>query len=171
MTKRNLKENHLNLNNYSVKINLDNNENNKSFISKGEVTDKSSNNFLSLNNNLNDNSKFFGASILSKKLSYKKSIITECEWDKKSNRNVPKINDNNQNDYNKLNINENIEKKILATLNSYNSNTEQKLKTKEQKHDFNNIKNEIINKNGYKKEKSKKTKEKTVQDYEYCVII
>ena len=170
ISKNNLKTTHLNLNNYSVKINLDNSENNNTFLSKGDVTNKSSNNFLCLNKNQNENSKNFGASILSKKLSYKKSFITECEWDKKSNKNDSEINDNT-NDRNKLNINENIEKKILATLNSYNSNTEQKLKAKEQKHDFNILNNEINHKNVYKKEKSKKTKEKTVQDYEYCAIL
>ena len=170
ISKNNLKTTHLNLNNYSVKINLDNSENNNTFLSKGDVTNKSSNNFLCLNKNQNENSKNFGASILSKKLSYKKSFITECEWDKKSNKNDSEINDNT-NDRNKLNINENIEKKILATLNSYNSNTEQKLKAKEQKHDFNILNNEINHKNVYKKEKSKKTKEKSVQDYEYCAIL
>lgn len=159
MSKNNLKTTHLNLNNYSVKINLDNSENNNTFLSKGDATNKSSNNFLCLNKNQNENSKNFGASILSKKLSYKKSFITECEWDKKSYKNDSEINDNT-NDRNKLNINENIEKKILATLNSYNSNTEQKLKAKEQKHDFNFINNEINHKNVYKKEKSKKTKRK-----------
>ena len=167
LTKINPKLNHLNLNNYSVKINLDNSENNKSILSKGEVTDKSSNKFLSVN----ENSKFLGASILSKKLSNKKSFVAECEWDKKSYKNDPIINDNSLKDHNILNINESKEKKKLVALNSYNSNTEKKLKIKEHTNDFINIKNDYINKNGYKKDKSKKTKEKIVQDYEYCSIL
>ena len=167
LTKINPKLNHLNLNNYSVKINLDNSENNKSILSKGEVTDKSSNKFLSVN----ENSKFLGASILSKKLSNKKSFVAECEWDKKSYKNDPIINDNSLKDHNILNINESKEKKKLVTLNSYNSNTEKKLKIKEHTNDFINIKNDYVNKNGYKKDKSKKTKEKIVQDYEYCSIL
>ena len=167
LTKINPKLNHLNLNNYSVKINLDNSENNKSILSKGEVTDKSSNKFLSVN----ENSKFLGASILSKKLSNKKSFVAECEWDKKSYKNDPIINDNSLKDHNILNVNESKETKKLVALNSYNSNTEKKLKIKEHTNDFINIKNDYINKNGYKKDKSKKTKEKIVQDYEYCSIL
>ena len=108
---------------------------------------------------------------LKKQLSHKKSFVTECEWEQKSNKNISYLNDNISNKNINFNDNNN-ERKIIESINSFNSSTEQKLKSNKmnrQKQDFNNIKDEVIKRNLKKKEKNE-TKEKTVQDYEYCVI-
>ena len=159
-----------NLNNYSFKINADNSPNKLSFFSKEKSPKKLLNNYLSVNKIPKENNNNLTVSFLEKQLSHKKSFVTECEWDKKSSQNISSLNDNNINEDMSFQSN-NFEKKIIESINRYNSSCEQNLKTNKirQKQDFNNIKNEVINKNFKKKEKNK-TKEKTVQDYEYCLI-
>jgi len=167
-SKNNIK---LDLNNYSFKINPDNSQNKKSFINKGKSAKKILNNYLSVNNIPMENNTNSTVTFLKKQLSHKKSFVTECEWEQKSNKNISYLNDNISNKNINFNDNNN-ERKIIESINSFNSSTEQKLKSNKmnrQKQDFNNIKNEVIKRNLKKKEKNE-TKEKTVQDYEYCFI-
>ena len=169
--KNNFKLENSNLNNYYFKINTDNSPNKKSNISKEQNAKNLINNYLSVKNIQKENNNNLAVSFLKNQLSHKKSFTTECEWDKKSIKSISSFNDNNNNK--DMSFQENhIERKILESINNYNSSTEQKFKSykiNRKKHDFNNIKNEIINRNSKKKEKNK-TKEKTVQDYEYCFI-
>ena len=163
----------LNLNNYSFKINTDNstNNNNKSFITNKKSSKILLNNYLSVSNIQKENNANLSVSMLKKQLSHKKSFVTEYEWEQKSNKNISSLNDVNSNKEMNLNDNNN-ERKMIESINSYNSSTDQKLKSNKknrEKQDFNNIKNEVINRNLKKKEKNK-AKEKTVQDYEYCLI-
>ena len=170
-SKSNIKMENVNLNNYSFKKNSDNSQN-QNFISKEKNLKKLLNNYLFVNNLPKENNNNLAVSIFQNQLSHNKSFVTEREWDKKSNINISALNDNICNK--DMNFqNNNNEKKIIESFNSFNSSTEQKLKSNKinkQKQDLNIIKNEIINRNLTKKEKNK-TKEKTVQDYEYCLII
>ena len=144
------------MNNYSFRINTDNSQTKKSFINNVKSANKLLNNYLSVNLPKDNNNNSSAVTFLKKQLSHKKSFVTECEWEQKSNKNISSINYKNSNkDMNFPDINNN-ERKIIESVNSFNSSTEQELKSNKmngRKQDFNNIKSEIINRNLKKKRK------------------
>ena len=171
-SKLNLYNMNNNLCNYSFKVNI---ENNQTFMNKEGNSSENLNNYLLGNNNYQNDNNNNNKKVYSP-LMPKKSFVTENEYSQKSKKDIFNINDNNSYNKKESNIfNNKKERKILETVNSFNSSSEQKLKrTKiiKKSQNFIDIKNEIFNKDLKKQEKQKnKKKEKVVQDYEYCLIL